>query len=125
MIFPEETAKRLETLTRVTKLLGKQYREQKIQIARLQEEIAQIRVDIAELKEKFTLEPRPAEMAASQSEKVNEIAEKSVSSFESPQEKSETLLAAEASKQKLDGIPLEQDSEKRDLLEALKTIDNL
>ncbi|MFX0185260.1 MAG: hypothetical protein ACFE95_19430 [Candidatus Hodarchaeota archaeon] len=125
MTLPEETFKRLETLTRATKLLGKQYREQKKQIAGLQEELAQIRVDIAELKEKFLLKPPPAEMAISQTEKVNEIAKESVSSFESPQEKSETLLATEASEQEPDGVPLEQDSEKRDLLEALKKIDNL
>ncbi|MFX0051160.1 MAG: hypothetical protein ACFE8U_07700, partial [Candidatus Hermodarchaeota archaeon] len=58
-------------------------------------------------------------------EKASEIAKESLITVQIPQKKSESLLVAEPSKQKLDIRSPEQDSDKRDLLEALKIIDNL
>ncbi|MFX0172159.1 MAG: hypothetical protein ACFE9L_09580 [Candidatus Hodarchaeota archaeon] len=125
MAFPEEVTKRVETLIRAVKLLGEEYQGQKTQIKKLQEEITQLRVEMTDLKKKLSQKPPPIESAMSQPEKVNEIAKESLINLKIPQKKSEPLLVAEPSKQKIDIRFLEQDSDKRDLLEALKIIDNL
>jgi regulator of replication initiation timing len=125
MVFPEELIKRVETLIRAVKLLGEEYQEQKTQINKFQEELTELRIEMTDLKKKLSQRPLPAESTISRPEKVSEIAKESSITLEIPQEKSEPLLVAELSKQKLDFRSPEQDSDKRDLLEALKIIDNL
>ncbi|MFX0150151.1 MAG: hypothetical protein ACFFAJ_05180 [Candidatus Hodarchaeota archaeon] len=125
MAFPEEVTKRFETLIRAVKFLGEEYQKQKTQINKLQEQQTQLRAEITDLKKKLSQEPLPIESTISQQEKASEIAKESLITVQIPQKKSESLLVAEPSKQKLDIRSPEQDSDKRDLLEALKIIDNL
>ena len=125
MVFPEEVTKRVETIIRAVKLLGEEYQKQKTQVKKLQEDVTQLRVEMTELKKKFSQKLLPIESTISQPEKVSEIANESLITLKTPPEKSEPLLVAETSKQKIDIRSPEQDSDKRDLLEALKIIDNL
>ncbi len=116
---------KIQTLTQVARLLGEKSREQKRRITQLEEEVIKLKDEIRELKKRQYPKPIPS-VAPSQS------LETPSSSITPPhpqdiptQEELSPLQATESEKEKPEPIHREKDSEKKELLEALKIIENL
>ncbi len=111
MISVEENAKKIEMLTRVARLLGDQIREQSKKIDSLQEEISR-------LKKELVLKHASGVSSLSQTDKVLDPVP---SSAQDHQESSQPIEVKQLEKQ----IIPKETSEKEELMNALKIIDNL
>ena len=122
-MMPEEFAHRIETLVKVTKLLGDKYREQENKINRLFDEMAQLRIEMVELKDKFQQKATLIIPSPPMKEEVLDAVDDTKTQLTGE----ETLsLRADEEKQVVQtSKSIEKDSEKKDLIDALKVIENL
>lgn len=110
----EENAKKIETLTRIAKLLGEQVREQNKKIETLTRKIT-------ELKEHLNQISPPKVSVSPQREDKYDFAP--TTSF--PKIESQIQELDKLKSEKPTGIFVEKSSEKEELLKALKVIDDL
>ena len=122
-MIPEEFAHRIETLVKVTKLLGDKYREQENKINRLFDEIAQLRIEMVELKDKFQQNSTLIIPSPPMKEKVLEPVDDT--KIQPTGEETLSLKADEEKQVVQTSKSIEKDSEKKDLIDALKIIENL
>lgn len=116
---------KIQTLTQVARLLVEKSREQKRRIAQLEEEVIKLKDEISELKETWQPKPIPT-VAPSPTLKIPaSFVTPPLPQDTSPQEEIPPLQATESEKEQPEPIHQEKDSEKKELLEALKIIDNL
>ncbi len=114
----EVNTKKIETLTKVARLLGDQIREQNIKIDKLQEEINKIQEQL----ERTTISsvssfPKP--------EKDPDSETSALPQFQSFQEKPQMPDLTQFMKEKPRNVLVAKDSDKEELLRALEVIDNL
>lgn len=114
----EVNAKKIETLTKVARLLGDQIREQNIKIDKLQEELSKI-------KEQLERTAFPSTSPFPQPEKAPDLVSSASPQFQAFQEKPRMPELTELMKEKSTSVLVEKDSEKEKLLRALKVIDDL
>ena len=113
----EANTKKIETLTKVARLLGDQIRDQNIKIDKLQEEINK-------LKEQLERTAIPRDTIFQKPEEVSDT-EKTPSQFQSFQEKPQMPDLTQEMKEKPPNVVVARDSDKEELLRALEVIDNL
>ncbi|MHA2243426.1 MAG: hypothetical protein ACXADY_00500 [Candidatus Hodarchaeales archaeon] len=114
----EVNNKKIETLTRVARLLGDKIREQNIKIDKLQEEISKIN-------EQLERTAIPSTSPFPQPEKTPDPVSSAPPQYQTFQEKPQMPELTELLKEKSTIGPVEKDSEKEKLLKALKVIDDL
>lgn len=113
----EANSRKIETLTKVARLLGDQIREQNIKIDKLQEEIN-------ELKERIGRAAIPIESAFQKPKEVFDT-DRTPTQFQSFQEKPQMPVLTQEMKEKAPKVLVAKDSDKEELLRALEVIDNL
>ncbi|MFW9778817.1 MAG: hypothetical protein ACFFE8_08185 [Candidatus Heimdallarchaeota archaeon] len=111
MTSPETNEKKIETLTKIARLLSDQLKEQNTKLALLQKEVAAIKITIDQ-----GLPLKSASQVASSS--LNDESVSHTDSTPHDEKASPSTITAT-------DLPVEKDSEKKELLEALKIIDNL
>lgn len=118
MATPEANEKKIETLTKIARLLSDQVREQNNKIALLQKEIATLKLTFGQ-----SAQPTPISKVTS-----TDLARQSTSSSQPSTVPEDFLTSPVLSSQPAiapTDISEKNDSEKKELLEALKIIDNL
>ncbi len=109
--------KKIETLTKVARLLGDQIREQNIKIDKLQEEMNK-------LKEQLERTAIPGDSTFQKPEEVSDT-DKTPPQIQSFQKKPPLPDLAQVMKEKKPNVFLAKNSDKEELLRALEVIDNL
>jgi hypothetical protein len=116
---------KIQTLTQVARLLGEKSREQKRRITQLEEEVIKLKDEISELKETWQPKPIPTVTPSPTPKIPTSLVTPPLPQDTTPQEEIPPLQATESEKEQPEPIYQEKDSEKKELLEALKIIDNL
>ncbi len=124
-MIPEEYLNRIKTLVKVTKLLGDKYREQENKINRIQDDITQLRIELLELKETLLLKPRKIDSTYSTQLEVDKAATPDFLQQKSDKEEVADLELVPEVQIKQTAKSTEKDSEKKDLIDALRIIENL
>ncbi|MFW9856051.1 MAG: hypothetical protein ACFFFG_13435 [Candidatus Thorarchaeota archaeon] len=111
MTSSETNEKKIETLTKIARLLSDQLKEQSTKLALLQKEVTTLKATIDQ-----NLRPNSASEVTTSS-----LDNESTPHISSTPLNEETSLSTGA----VPDLPIERDSEKKELLAALKVIDNL